>query len=218
VSHDELLDLVAVYALGAVSEEEARNISAHIATCDECRAEYERLKLPADAVALSIDDRLDEAGNVRMKARLMQTVDATTPLRRRVAPAYAILTGLALAAAIVMGVFSFQNERRLNEQQFAGGHVYRVAGGEILKTPQRVYIVMWKLPALPPNRVYQAWTLAPGAKSVSPSLTFVPDANGYAFVPLPQKAASVSAVAISVEPAGGSRAPTTKPLFVRPLT
>jgi anti-sigma-K factor RskA len=66
--------------------------------------------------------------------------------------------------------------------------------------------------------VYQAWTLAPGAKTVSPSLTFVPDRNGFVVVSLPQSVGDVSAVAVSVEPTGGSKAPTTKPLFVQPLT
>lgn len=218
MNHDELLDLVAVYALGAVSTEEARVVSAHIAVCDECRAEYERLKLPADAVALSVDDRLDERESPRLKARLMQAIDAATPAPRRAFNPYAVVTGLALAAAIVLALFSFSTERRLNELQLAGAHEYHVADGDIFKTPQRVYLVMRALPALPANRVYQAWTLAPGAKSVAPSITFVPDAQGFVVVSLPESATSVSAIAISVEPAGGSRAPTTKPLFIQPLT
>ena len=218
MNHDELLDMVAVYALGAVSTGEARSISAHIAVCDDCRGEYDRLKLPADALALSVDDKLDAKDCPAMKDRLMAAIDATMPVPRRIPLSYTVVTGLALAAAIVLALFSFNTERRLNELQLAGARVYRVADGDIYKTPQRVYLVMRALPPLPANRVYQAWTLAPGAKGVAPSLTFVPDAHGFVVVSLPESASSVSAVAISVEPAGGSRAPTTKPLFVQPLT
>ena len=216
-NHDDLLDLVAVYALGAVSAEEARAVTAHLAVCAECRAEYERLKLPADAVALSVDDRLDAVNCAPMKARLMSAIDAQERAPRSTRP-MAFVTALALAAAIVFGIFSFNAERKIEELQLQGARVYRVAEGEIYKTPQRVYIIMRTLPALPAGRVYQAWTLAPGAKTVAPSLTFLPDAQGFVVVSLPESATNVSAVAISVEPRGGSSAPTTKPLFVQRLT
>ncbi|MGH7716764.1 MAG: anti-sigma factor domain-containing protein, partial [Vulcanimicrobiaceae bacterium] len=125
---------------------------------------------------------------------------------------------LAIAAALVFGFFSYSAEQRLNELQVATAKQYDVPGGEILKNGARVYIVMHELPVLPAGHVYQAWTLAPGAKNVAPSVTFVPDSRGFVVVSLPQAAASVGAVAVSVEPSGGSLAPTTKPLFVRPLT
>lgn len=220
-THAEMLDLVAVYALGAVNAEEARYISAHLAVCDECRREYEALRPAADAVALSADDRLDARYCAGMKSRLMTAVRATMPeapvSRRRTNPAMWV-AGLGLAAALVMGFFTWNADRRVNDLQVANAHVYRVPGGEVFRTPERVYLVMRSLPPLPANRVYQAWTLAPGAKTVAPSLTFVPDGHGFVVVSLPVASSDVSAVAISVEPSGGSRAPTTKPLFVQPLT
>jgi hypothetical protein len=53
---------------------------------------------------------------------------------------------------------------------------------------------------------------------VQPSVTFSPDRNGTAIVSLPVDAATIGGVAVNVEPAGGSTAPTTKPIFLRPLT
>lgn len=73
-SHEELLDLVAVYALGALEGEEAREISTHIAHCDECRREFDSLKPAAEAVALSVDDRLNAVNCPRMKSRLLEAV------------------------------------------------------------------------------------------------------------------------------------------------
>ena len=218
IDHDELLDLVAVYALGAVSPEEARTVTAHLAVCETCRAEYEKLKLPADAVALSVDDRLDETQCASMKERLMRAIDAQDVSQRRKVNPFTIVTALALAACLAFALVSFNAQRQLDELQLKGARVYQVANGEIFKTPQRVYIIMRTLPTLPAGRVYQAWTLAPGAKDMTPSLTFVPDARGFVVISLPVPAADVGVVAISVEPAGGSRAPTSKPLFVQPLS
>jgi anti-sigma-K factor RskA len=82
----------------------------------------------------------------------------------------------------------------------------------------RVYLALRGLPAPPPGKVYQAWTLRRGAKAVAPSITFNPDPSGITLVELPEPASNLAAVALSVEPAGGSEAPTSTPAFVRPLT
>jgi anti-sigma-K factor RskA len=95
---------------------------------------------------------------------------------------------------------------------------YDLEGGQIVTRAGRVYIAMRALPQPPHGKVYQAWTLAKGAKKVAPSYTFVPDANGIAVIALPVEARSMAAIAISVEPEGGSKQPTTKPIAVVPLT
>jgi len=95
---------------------------------------------------------------------------------------------------------------------------YAVAYGAVITRRNHVYLAFDALPALPRGRVYQAWTLAHGAQAVAPSITFTPNANGTTLVPLPEDATGLSAVALSVEPSGGSRAPTTKPAFVQPLS
>ncbi|MGA3038299.1 MAG: anti-sigma factor [Vulcanimicrobiaceae bacterium] len=210
--HDAMLDLVAVYALGAVNADDARIVSAHIAVCPECRKEYMELKAAADAIALSADDQQDAHHASDLKARVMKSIEMPKLVRIRVRDAVAVL---ALAAAVVFGLFSLNAERRLNDLQIASAQQYQVPGGEILKNGERVYLVMRTLPALPAGHVYQAWTLAPGAKSVAPSVTFVPDSRGFVILSLPEASANVSAVAISVEPTGGSQSPTTTPLFVR---
>lgn len=95
---------------------------------------------------------------------------------------------------------------------------YDVDGGQIVTRAGHVYIAMRSLPQPPRGKVYQAWTLAKGAKKVAPSYTFVPDSNGVAVVALPVDARSMAAVAISVEPEGGSKQPTSKPIALVPLT
>jgi len=115
--------------------------------------------------------------------------------------------------------------QRLNETQTmladllsSDAKHYDVGGGQIVTRGSHVYIAMRALPQPPRGKVYQAWTLAKGAKEVVPSKTFVPDAQGVAVVALPVDARAMAAVAISVEPEGGSKQPTSKPIALVPLT
>ena len=69
------------------------------------------------------------------------------------------------------------------------------------------------LPAAPEGSTWQAWTLSGDA--VRPSDAF--DASGGAPVALHGGLADADAVAVSLEPAGGSEQPTTTPVVVLPL-
>ncbi|HVA34067.1 MAG TPA: anti-sigma factor [Candidatus Baltobacteraceae bacterium] len=95
---------------------------------------------------------------------------------------------------------------------------YVIGNGEIVTRGSHLYIAMHDLGEPPRGKVYQAWTLAKGARKVAPSLTFVPDARGVAVVALPVDARSTVAIAVSIEPEGGSRQPTAKPIVIVPLT
>jgi anti-sigma-K factor RskA len=95
---------------------------------------------------------------------------------------------------------------------------YAVAPGTVIVRRDRVYFAFSKLAALPKGRVYQAWTAPKGSATMAPSVTFTPNSDGVAIVALPVDATRVGTVAVSVEPDGGSKAPTTTPTFVRPLS
>lgn len=95
---------------------------------------------------------------------------------------------------------------------------YAVPYGSVVTRGSHLYLALHALPPLPRGHVYQAWTLPRGATAVAPSLTFTPTETGTTLVPLPEDATKTAAIAVSVEPAGGSRAPTTKPAFVQPLS
>ena len=95
---------------------------------------------------------------------------------------------------------------------------YPVAQGAIIVRGRRIYLALSQLPPPPRGHVYQAWTAAKGTKAMEPSVTFTPNADGVAVVALPIDAANIGTVAVSVEPDGGSKAPTTTPTFVRSLS
>ena len=95
---------------------------------------------------------------------------------------------------------------------------YVQGNGEVVALGSRLYVTMHYLTQLPRGRVYQVWTLPKGAKAMVPSSTFVPDAHGVAVIAVGADARTTSAVAVSVEPEGGSKRPTTKPILLVLLT
>jgi anti-sigma-K factor RskA len=230
-SHDELLDNVAAYALGALPAPEAAEVQEHLLTCERCREEYRFLRPAVTAIAYSAEGRGDESmGSVvaspLLKARVMKRVRAESArqsmLRLRLPYAFA---AACLAIAIVAGLADVALNARLQRETVksnaqaqviadlsaADSQRYRFAGGVVVTRGSRLYLTMHDLPALPQGRIYQAWTLAKGATKVAPSVTFEP-APGLTVVHLPESAMTTAAVAVSVEPAGGSQQPSTKPI------
>jgi hypothetical protein len=262
MTHDDaFLDSVAVLALGALPEAEARDVAAHVLGCDECRREYEELRSVANLVGYTAETPaggIDEVTSARMKSGVMRRVragsaagSANEPRRATPWPYYA--AAAALVAAILTGIqtvslrsdneqqqqriaqmqheltantaaqASTAAQQRVLEQHLAqmvapGAKHFPVANGEVIEANGKILIAFSHLPAAPSGKVYQAWTLARGAKAVAPSITFVPDASGVAVIELPESAANLAAVAVSVEPPSGSKAPTSKPTFVRALS
>lgn len=95
---------------------------------------------------------------------------------------------------------------------------YVQGNGEVVTRGSRLYVAMHDLSEPPRGRVYQVWTLPKGSKTMEPSSTFVPDAHGVAVIALASDARATALVAVSIEPEGGSKHPTTKPILVVPLT
>jgi len=68
----------------------------------------------------------------------------------------------------------------------------------------------------PTGQVYQLWMIENG--QAVPGPTFVPDAGGQATIQVPGEAATSQAMAITMEPDGGSDTPTTTPIMQGELT
>lgn len=237
-THDELLDNVAAYALGLLPAAEAQTVIAHMQTCERCREEYRFLQPAVTAVAYSAEACADPAPGASavsplLKARIMKQVrgeqaSPAAPARTpRLWPAYA-MAAACLALAVMTGLVNLSLNGRLNHDRAENAaqaqmiadltapssQHHRFSDGEVVTNGERLYIAMHGAPPPPPGHVYQAWTLAKGAKKMAPSMTFTPSADRVAMVSLPQAATTVAEVAVSIEPDGGSAQPTTKPLMV----
>jgi anti-sigma-K factor RskA len=227
--HDEMLDSVAAYALGTLTANEAQTVAEHLRTCEECREEYRLLRPAVTAVACAAEASADKrSGGVApsplLKARVMKQVRGEAARRPRprgwaVAALLAACLALALLDYSLIRQVSYDRTQAAAQRQtiadLAAGDSqrYRFSGGAVVTRGDRLYIVLQNLPTPPTGKIYQAWTLAKGEKKVAPSVTFAP-AGGTTIVRLPEAATAVAAVAVSVEPDGGSKAPTSKPIAV----
>jgi anti-sigma-K factor RskA len=211
-AHDEMLDNVAAYALGTLDVDEARIVVAHMRTCEECSAEYDALCPVVTAVGNAVGT--ESAPSPLLKARIMKEVRAqAAPSRQRrsVVLPYA-LAAACLVLAAGLGFENVQQHRTIADLSTARQVAF--AQGDVLVATDRLYLLVHGLPPLPAGKVYQTWTLAKGAKTMTPSVTFTPDERGSALVTIPADADAIVATAISVEPASGSLQPTTKPVAV----
>lgn len=181
----------------------------------------------------------------RIMKQIRPNVAEMRAVRPIVWPAYAVAAA-ALLVALITGAYNLSMGSQLHQAQAdlramqlhnaemarnldvertavadlvsAQSQHFAVNGGEIVRHGNRLYIAMNALPPAPKGKVYEAWTLRTGATKMSPSVTFVPNHSGVAVVPVPANASSIAAVAVSVEPDGGSKQPTSTPTFVLKLS
>jgi len=160
-------------------------------------------------------------------------------------PAYAVAAA-CLAIALATSAFNISLNEELHQSQLQvamlGAHAkilnrqvaaqrteladltssdsqhYPVENGEVVRHGNRLYIAMQSMGAPPRGKVYQAWFLRKGDKTMTPSVTFMPDRGGVAVIHVPAQASQIAEVAVSMEPEGGSKAPTSKPSFVVKLS
>jgi len=126
---------------------------------------------------------------------------------------------LALASARASGlVRDLAGERgTLADLMDDDAQHFDITGGQVVRIRGHLYITMHDLSQPPRGRVYEAWTMPKNGTVLQPALTFVPDAHGVAVVTIPVAAKDVGAIEITLEPDGGSKAPTSKPLVLEPL-
>lgn len=229
-AHDELLDSVAAYALGTLPAADAAQIAEHLQTCASCREEYLFVRPAVTAVAYSAEACADARSGAAttspaLKARIMKRVRLEAAKPRwpsRLLPSY-LAAAACLAVAILTGLaYASLSSRYAAQQQTiadlaspdARHYTFGAGHGEVLARGERLYIAMPNMPAPPPGHVYQAWTQAKGSTAMAPSSTFRPESRGATVVRLPEAATNVAAVAVSLEPEGGSKQPTTKPIAI----
>lgn len=232
--------LAGPYALDALDDDEREAFERHLEACDICRAEVDGYR--AAAARLGIAATEDPPASLR--DRVMEEVDRTrqvAPLpagppertgslvaRRFLAAAAAVLAlavaGLgALVASLdqriselegaesVLRVLSAPDARVAEAAGPAGATVRVVVAPSLAEG----WLVASGMPPTSDDRTYQVWLLR-GDTPESAGLVS-PDTGGAVEVALDGDLATVDAVAITVEPSGGSPTPTTDPVAVAEL-
>jgi anti-sigma-K factor RskA len=147
-------------------------------------------------------------------------------LRQALAEAQ-LLSGQAQLARVSLQERLDEAERQASVLRASDAVTYTLVGNTTAKDSHARAFVTHKngmiftadgLPALPAGKTYQLWVIAEG-KPVSVGV-FAPDASGrvHAMMATPAIAVMPSAVAVTLEPAGGLAQPSTAPILVGAAT
>jgi anti-sigma-K factor RskA len=143
-------------------------------------------------------------------------VGATTRPRRFPIAGAPVLVG-ALVLVGVLGVMAAAGRVGLR----VGGAPVRVIPASVGRarlrfSSTRAELIVTHLPPPPAGQIYQVW-LEHGAATPVPGTLFTVTSRGTADLGLAGWAAGVTRVLVTIEPAGGSPAPTSRPVIVASL-
>jgi anti-sigma-K factor RskA len=199
--HERYRDDLAAYALGALEEREATELRRHLADCEACRMQLRWLQPAVDLLPRSVD-QLDPPASlgkqlmatVRAEARDASQAGIETAAPRRWRdwgillwrPATAIAAGVLLVVGAAGGYLLHQpGDSSSVVAARASSAAPRALAGTLEREDGSAILTVSRLPALPPNKVYEVWVERDGA--LEPSSLFVPrrDRTAEAAVPGP---------------------------------
>ena len=231
MNHDEAQEMLAMLAAGAVDEAEAAEALAHAGTCSECGPLAVDYNDAAAALVFALEP-VAPAGDLR--ARILsaaredagsQTVapapvsiererERRSGLQRVYQWAMPAVAAAALAAVVVLAVDN--SNLRGDEDNFSTGEFTSESGARgtfiVDEDEDLVYVRFEDMPEVQEGQVFQIWVIE-GEGAPIPQPTFTADPSGAAAVSFPSDI-DFDALAVSVEPVGGSQAPTTTPFII----
>jgi anti-sigma-K factor RskA len=235
-------DLKDAYVLGALPEEERLEFERYLAAHPDLQAEMEELSTVAGLLAFSVREQepspdlrrriMDTVEAEAVQPRTSQRRSWLSRLWEAVGP-----RDLALAAAAVLaiGLFSWsmllqgevrdlqgrvQSLQSQPQDQSQGPQMIALGGtgteqgvrAELITLEgDRAVLVAENMPPAPEGKTYQIWVIK--GDTPQPSGLFEPRGDSIAAV-VENPVEGADAVAVTVEPEGGSRKPTTEPMLV----
>ncbi|MBW3601950.1 MAG: anti-sigma factor [Actinobacteria bacterium] len=235
----EVHALAGPYALNALPEDERAFFERHLAACEPCQREVRELR----ATAALLGDAIAEEPPADLRDRVLAAAHGTrqqsphlprsTGRPGRLRTALSAVAAVLVVAATGLGVVAARLQDRVEEleaQVQASRAVVRVlqagetrserlttrgaARAQVVWSPRSAVLVASRLPELPGGSVYQLWLIR--GRRPAPAGTFRPE-DGRAIVGLQGRPAGADAVAMTVEPPGGSPAPTGDVVAEGPL-
>jgi anti-sigma factor RsiW len=235
MTHEELKTLIASYVLGAVSPDEEREVRSHIMSCEDCMQEAESYSGAAAALALAVDEAPLPAGfedAVLAKVEESRPDGAAAPLtlpwwQRWSKPLLAGAAASVVACVVLAGAF-FAARGQLEQYEDAipplvHGEGMRLAGAggavaRMVPTADGATLFATGLDGAPDRHTYQLWLM----ECVDPEDLETCDlesagtfdvSGGIAVLETGSSLEGYNRAAVTVEPEGGSEAPTTLPVI-----
>ena len=197
----DLHDLTAAYALDALDPDEAEAYERHLGQCEECREQLAELGETATALAFAT---VAPPPPARLRASILDAAAAertnVVPLLQRTWVSRGLAVAAAAAACIVVGLVVSLSQS--SQKQVFGVFVDRSGNATITASG---------LGTAPSGKTYEAWVIPASGAAPKPAGLFA--GGKTTTVHLTGTVPRNATVAVTVEPAGGSPKPTTKPLF-----
>ena len=193
----DLHDLTAAYALDALDPAEAEAYEAHLSQCEECRLQLAELSestgaLAFGAVAPAPPPRLRESILAAAAAERSNVI--ALPQRRWTPRVLAVAAAAAACVAVGFTVSSLSGGTRV------------VTAAVVVAADHTATLQVTGLAPAPQGKTYEAWIIPAGSAPRPAGLFAGSD------VALRGKLPPHATVAVTLEPAGGSSAPTTTPV------
>jgi anti-sigma-K factor RskA len=238
---DDIHALIGAYALDAVSAQERADFEEHLTVCADCRGELAGLRqtlaeiagsVPATPPASLRGDVLSAITNVRQLPPVVPTETARKPKRQRRQWNQRWLVAAAAAAAVIIGGLTWHPwtgseptpvsaVQQVEQAPDAHRYVTQLKGAKATVTfsPElgKSVLETHHMPPAPAGHTYQLWYMTAAGKA-TPAGFVTPSAAGHSTVLLTGHAGGAALIGMTVEPAGGSAQPTTKPIMTVKLT
>jgi anti-sigma-K factor RskA len=242
-------ELAEAYAVGALSDSEHAEYSAHLDSCEACRREVAELLDVTAAMAQSVAADPPPGLRSSVLAAIAETPQESADPGRHAAPdadadgeasnvvpirrswttrVSSLVAAAAVLAALAFGGLWWQSNQDADDAVAQTNELTTLLSADDVRTVPgasqqdghsgtivmsrsegKALFVASDLPDLPSDQVYEAWTIK-DSKPV-PAGTFTPDDTS-SIVALPAASFDAEMMAITVEPQGGSDAPTTDPV------
>jgi len=241
MTHDEHVpyrENIPAYALGALDAEDVAALRAHLETCASCRTELAEYRFVGESLLTSVPPKQPSAAlRNRLQNRLPGAQRSTRP--QSTFSFSRLVPGFAVVALLVLNLFSFLQLRQIQSQQTAllnqvknaqtalmmlsspNVQMFSIAEGNVAGTVLLNYqqntavLIVRNLPIPEKDTIYQMWLIKPDGGRVSAGL-FRPE-SGWSYTTQPISSngsfSDYLGIGVTVEPAGGSEAPTGERVF-----
>ena len=238
--HTPFRENIPAYAIGALDGEEVPALQTHLDTCASCRTQLAEYRALSDSLLTAIPPKEPSAAlRKSLQGRLPSAQKAAWQPRTFSLNLSRLALGFAVIALLTLNIISFAQLRQIQIQQaslvtqvenaqivlglMSSSTIQMIpisgekASGTLLldKGNNKAVLVVQNLPQLMENQTYQIWLVKSDGGRDTGGL-FRPE-SGQTYttkvILSPQSISDYVRIGVTVEPAGGSDAPTGERVF-----
>lgn len=235
-THDSIHALIPAYALGSLDPQEAELFASHLVQCPPCKAELASYQDLVGVLALAVPQRsappelkgriLTAAHSPRIPVQAVRRPSQEKPQRARrgwsnmfrsLMPAWGVLSLLLIGVLAISNLRLSQRIQSLEQGQpefqtvnLSGTDLAAQAVGMLVISPDGMSgsLVVDRMPALADNQDYQLWLIKNGQRTSGGVFHSYSNGYGVLWIHSNDPLISYSEIGVTLEPSGGSPAPT----------